>query len=95
LSVFCGKVFFDFVDVVLVVAMHAGKVLLDVICPIELLVANVALERFLLPVNIFMPIIEVSSVRSVRAVWTDIPNNTTSAEHYILQPAPMSSNNSK
>lgn len=73
LGMFTQIVLLYLVDVILVVPVHPCEVLLHMVRPIELLVTHVALERFLLPVNIFMSIIEVSSVSSVGAVWTDIP----------------------
>lgn len=67
------RVFLDFVDVVRMITMHPSEMLFYMVRSIELFVANVALERLVVPMNIFMTIIEVDSACVVWAVWTEIP----------------------
>lgn len=57
--------------------------------PIKLLLTDVADEGLLLPVNIFMTIIEVSSLCGVGAVWTEIPTTTSPVTPSQNHPRPL------
>lgn len=48
--------------------MHAQKVLLDVIGPIELFQAHIAMERLIVLVNVFVTREEVTSIGGIRTI---------------------------
>jgi hypothetical protein len=70
--------------------VHPTEVLLTVIRSIELLVADIALERLFLAVNRLVPRVQISAIRGVWTIWTGVALIATSgvfvfALHAVLQ----------